>query len=124
MGKINTVLTLIAINSMVCANALSQTKIATISSILNNPVEGQEVTLRGKIIGQEQGDTDYIFTDGMNKIMIELQDKNFPYNPNTTVEISGVVNLESQHLEEVEKETTPEDIEIDVNQLQVVTSNE
>ncbi len=124
MQRINTVFTLIAINSIVCANALSQTKIATVSSILDNPVEGQEVILRGQIIGQEQGETDYIFTDGTKKITIELQEENFPYNPNTTVEISGVVDFESQHPEEIATETTPEKIQINVNQLQVVTSNE
>ena len=124
MRKINTLFTAIAINSLVCANAFSQTKIATISSILDSPVEGEEVTLRGKIIGQEEGDTDYILTDGADQITIQIPDNDFPYNPNTTVEVSGVVDFESQHPEEIKTETTPEDIQIKVNQLEVVTSNE
>ena len=124
MRKIKTFLTLIAINSLVCGNALSQTQIDTVSSILDNPVEGQEVTLRGKIIDQEPGETDYIFTDGINEITIILQEEDFPYNPDLTIEISGIVDVESQHPEEAEKDPTPEDIKINVNQLQVVTSNE
>ena len=115
---------MMAINSLIGANALSQTQIDTVSSILDNPVEGQEVTLRGKIIDQEPGETDYIFTDSTNEITIELQDNDFPYNPDTTIEISGIVDFESQHPEEVAKDPTPEDIQINVDRLQVVTSND
>lgn len=100
------------------------TQIATVSSIFDNPVEGQEVTLRGQIIDQQPEETDYVFTDGTNKVTIQLQDKDFSYNPNTTVEISGIVDFESQHPDEVAKDPTPENIQINVNQLQVVTSND
>ena len=121
---IKTVFTLIAINSIFCANVLSQTKVTTISSILDAPIEGQEVTLRGQIIEQQQGERDYIFTDGTNKITIELQELNFSYNPNTTLEITGIIDFESQHPEAVAKDPTPEKLQIKVNQLQVVTSHE
>ena len=100
------------------------TQIATVSSIFDNPVEGQEVTLRGQIIDQQPEETDYVFTDGTNEITIQLQDKDFSYNPDTTVEISGIVDFESEHPDEVAKDPTPEDIQINVNQLQVVTSND
>ncbi|MDJ0588857.1 MAG: NirD/YgiW/YdeI family stress tolerance protein [Pleurocapsa sp. MO_226.B13] len=105
------------------SKALSQTQIATVASILDNPVEGQEVTLQGKIIAQQPGETDYIFTDGTNKITIQLQEADFPYNPDTTVEISGVIDFESQHPEEVAKDPTPEKIQINVDRLQVVDAN-
>ena len=124
MQKIKTLLTLIAINSIWCVNALSQTQIVTVASILDNPVEGQEVTLRGQIIEQEQGEADYVFTDGTNKITIQLQDDNFDYDPKTTIEVSGVIDFESQHPEEAKKDPTPEDIQLKVNQLEVVTSND
>ncbi len=100
------------------------TQIATVSSILDHPVEGQEVTLRGQIIDQQLEETDYVFTDGTNKITIQLQENDFSYNPDTTVEISGIVDFESQHPDEVAKDPTPEDIQVNVNQLQVVTSND
>ncbi len=123
LQKINTVFALVAINTLVCGNALSQTEVNTVASILDNPVEGEEVTLRGKIIEQEPGETDYVFTDGTSKITIELEDNNYPYDPDTTIEISGVIDFESQHSEEVTKDSSPEDMQIIVNQLQVVTSN-
>ena len=124
LQKINTVFTLVAINTLVCGNALSQTEVATVSSILDNPVEGQEVTLRGKIIEQQQGEYDYLFTDGTSKMTIELEDDNYPYDPDTTIEISGVIDFESQHPEEAKQDPTPEDIQINVDQINVVTSNE
>lgn len=108
---------------LLSTKALSQTQIATVASVLDNPVEGQEVTLQGKIIAQQPGETDYIFTDGTNKITIQLQEADFPYNPDATVEISGVVDFESQHPEEVAKDPTPEKIQINVDRLQVVDAN-
>ena len=124
MPKINTVLTLIALNFIVCVNAVSQTNTTTVSSILDNPVDGQKVILRGKIIGHQQNETDYTFTDNTNEITIELEDDNYPFNSNTTVEISGIVDFESDHADEAIKDPTPEQIQIRVNQLQVVNSNE
>ena len=124
MPKINTVLTLIALNFIVCGNAVSQTNTTTVSSILDNPVDGQKVILRGKIIGHQQNETDYTFTDNTNEITIELEDDNYPFNSNTTVEISGIVDFESEHPDEAIKDPTPEQIQIRVNQLQVVNSNE
>ncbi|WP_019506035.1 NirD/YgiW/YdeI family stress tolerance protein [Pleurocapsa sp. PCC 7319] len=126
--KINTVFALIAINSLVCANAWSQTKIETVSSVLDNPIDGKEVTLQGKIIEKmsdeaDSNGTDYIFTDGTNEITVELQDANYPYDQDTMLEISGIIDFESEHLEEKEKDLTPEDIQIKVNQLQVVNLN-
>ena len=124
MHKVKTFLALVSFNYILCANAFGQTQITTISSIFDNPVEGQKVTLRGKIIGHQQNETDYTFADNTNEITIELQESDFDFNPNETVEISGMVDFESQHLEEAKKDPTPEDIQIRVNQLQVVNSNQ
>lgn len=124
MHKVKTFLTLISFNCILCGSAFGQTKINTISSILDNPVDGQKVILRGKIIERQQNETDYTFADNTNEITIELQENNFDFNPNETVEISGMVDFESQHPEEAKKDPTPEDIQIRVNQLQVVNSNQ
>ena len=124
MHKVKTFLTLVAFNCILCGSAFSQTKITTIAAILDNPIEGQKVILRGKIIEHQQNETDYTFADNTNEITIELQEKDFDFNPNETVEISGMVDFESQHLEEAKKDPTPEDIQIRVDQLQVVNSNQ
>lgn len=120
MVKFSIIATFMAMSSIFSIKALSQTQIFTISSILNNPIDGQEVTLIGRIIHQEPGEKDYILTDGTDEIIVEIQDNNFSYNPDTTVEILGTVNFESQHLEEAEEDPTPEELEINVNQLRVV----
>ena len=60
MQKVNTVLALVAFNYILCANAFGQTQITTISSIFDNPIEGQKVTLRGKIIEHQQNETDSV----------------------------------------------------------------
>lgn len=123
MRKINTVFTLLAINTMFSSTALSQAKIFNIVSILDNPVEGQEVTLQGQIIGQQPNQTDYIFTDGTSEITLEIHDKNLAYDPNVTLEISGFVDFESQHPEEAKLDPDPEDIQINVERLEVLDSN-
>ena len=122
--EVYTLLTLIAINFLMESAALSQTKLVTIASILDNSFQGQQVILRGKIIGHQQGEPDYIFTDGTNQITVQLQEENFSYDPDTILEISGIIDFESQNLEELEQDKTPEDIQIKVNQLQVINSQE
>ena len=122
MLKIKTILLLSAFNFLFAVKASSQTQVTTVSSILDNPVEGQEVTLQGKIIDQQSDETDYIFSDGTDEIAIELQDNDFTYNADIDIQISGVVDFESQHSEGVVKDLTPEDIQINVNQLQILTS--
>ena len=122
MLKIKIISTLIAISSLFSLKAVSQTQIVTIASILENPNDGEEVTLTGRIINQTEGE-DYIFTDGVNEITIELQDSSFLYNPNETVKISGIINFESEHLEEKAEDTTPESIEIDVEKIEVIDTS-
>ena len=123
MFNIKTIFTLLAFNFLFAVEVSSQTQITTVSSILDNPVEGQEVTLQGKIIDQQSDETDYIFSDGTDEIAIELQDNDFAYNPDVDIQISGVVDFESQNPEEALKDPTPEKIQINVNQLQIITSD-
>ncbi len=120
MFKITVTLGLIAFNCLLTTKALSQNKVINISSILENPIDGEEVILRGKIIGQQTGEKDYIFTDGKDEIIIELEENNFLYNPNEDIEISGIVNLESEHSQQLEQDLSPEDIEISVNDFKVI----
>ncbi len=122
MSKIKIILGLITINLLFSTKALTENKIISISSILENPIDGEEVTLRGRIIDQEEGEKDYIFTDGKNKIVIELEENDFRYDPNENIEILGIVNLESEHFEQ-ENDLTPENIEIDVNKLRVINNS-
>ena len=99
----------------------SSTQTVTVASVLDNPVEGQEVILRGQIISQQPEETDYLFTDGTGKITIQISENDFSYNPDTTVEIAGVVDFESQHPDEVAQDPTPEDLQLNVNRLQIIT---
>ena len=122
MSKIKIILGLITINLLFSTKALTENKIISISSILESPIDGEEVTLRGRIIDQEEGEKDYIFTDGKNKIVIELEENDFRYDPNENIEILGIVNLESEHFEQ-ENDLTPENIEIDVNKLRVINNS-
>ena len=108
--KLKIISTIVVINSLISLKALAQVKTHTVSSILDNPVEGEVVTLQGKIISQQIGQTDYIFTDGTNKITLELKESDFPYDPNQTIEIMGIVDFESQHPDEAAKDPSPEDI--------------
>ncbi|MGK7936354.1 MAG: NirD/YgiW/YdeI family stress tolerance protein [Xenococcaceae cyanobacterium] len=123
MFKVNVILSLVIFNSLLTIKALSQGKITSISSILKNPIDGKEVILRGRIIDQQQGEQDYILTDGKDKIVIEMKENDFPYDPNKNIEISGIVNLESKHSQELEHDLTPEDIEIRVDNFRVIDIN-
>ena len=123
MTKIKIISALIVLGSLFSLETLAQTQMVTIASILNYPVDGREVTLTGRIIDQESEEKDYIFTDGIDSITIELQDAGFSYNPDVTVKISGIVNLESEHLEERAEDPTPESIEIEVSQVEIINLN-
>ncbi|MDJ0719202.1 MAG: NirD/YgiW/YdeI family stress tolerance protein [Prochloraceae cyanobacterium] len=123
MFKVNVILSLVIFNSLLTIKALSQGKITSIFSILKNPIDGKEVILRGRIIDQQEGEQDYIFTDGKDKIVIEMKENDFPYDPNKNIEISGIVNLESKHSQELEHDLTPEDIEIRVDNFRVIDIN-
>ena len=90
----------------------------TVASILENPIDQMAVTLQGEILQPGDDKGEYIFTDGTGEITLENYDEAFSFPPNTLIEISGEVNLESK--EEIQQETHPEDVEIDVNEFQVI----
>ncbi|MGK7951556.1 MAG: NirD/YgiW/YdeI family stress tolerance protein [Xenococcaceae cyanobacterium] len=123
MTKIKIISALIVLGSLFSLETLAQTQMVTIASILNYPVDGREVTLTGRIIDQESEEKDYIFTDGSDQITIELQNAGFSYNPDVTVKISGIVNLESEHLEKRAEDPTPERIEIEVSKVETINLN-
>lgn len=124
--KICTILTLVAFNSLGCFSALAQTVSSDLSSVLENPVTGQEVTLRGKFVGTVEDC--HVFSDGTNKILVEFEEEELSYNPDNTVEISGTVQHgvmhEAHSVEEGHYDNVAMDTVIMVNQLKVITANE
>ncbi len=106
------------------SSASSEQVSSDISSIIENPVVGTKVTLQGKIV--EQMEDRYIFTDGNNKILIDFEDENLSYDPNTMVEISGTVEQgmthESDDFEAGHDQDASMDTMIMVNQIEVIAS--
>ena len=110
---------LIAASSLIfMPSVLAETEITSISEILAEPKDDMEVRIRGQIIDQEPGEDDYIFTDGQEQITVEIEQENFQYAPDETIEIYGVVNLESAH--GGENDPTPEAVEIEVTEIKLV----
>ena len=110
---------LIAASSLIfIPSVLADTEITSISEILAEPKDDMEVRIRGQIIDQEPGEDDYIFTDGQEQITVEIEQENFQYTPDETIEIYGVVNLESAH--GGENDPTPEAVEIEVTEIKLV----
>ncbi|MGK7949694.1 MAG: hypothetical protein AB4368_13115 [Xenococcaceae cyanobacterium] len=124
LQTICSIFVLVALNSLIAPKALSQTEISDFSSIVENPVEGQKVTVKGKIIEQIEGTSDYVLSDGTNKIIIHLEDNDVTYTPDTIVEVSGTIGLEPHHLHEGDHDYTETEMEIVVEQIQVITANE
>ena len=127
MKKIKTICTifaLVALNSIVSPKALTQTELSEFSSILENPVAGKAVVVRGKIIKRIGGSPDYVLSDGTNHMIIHFEDESYSYEPDTMVEVSGIVRLETHHEEEEGHAHPEQEVEIMVNQVQVITANE
>lgn len=104
---------------LISSSVLAQTEITSISQILAEPKDDMEVRIRGKIIDQQLGEDDFIFTDGQDKITLEIDQKNFQYSSDETIEIYGVVSLESLD-EEDDHDPTPEVVEIEVKEIKLV----
>ena len=115
---------LVALNSIVSPKALTQTELSDFSSILENPVAGKEVVVRGKIIKRIEGSPDYVLSDGTNHMIIHFEEESYSYEPDTMVEVSGIVRLETHHEEEAGHNHPEQEVEIRVNQIQVITANE
>ena len=111
---------LIAASSLIfIPSVLADTELTSISEILAEPKDEMEVRIRGQIIDQEAGEDDYIFTDGQDKITLEIAQENFQYSPDETIEIYGIVSLESMHKED-DHDPTPEAVEIEVKEIKLV----
>lgn len=108
-----------ASNLIFISSVLAQTEITSISQILAEPKDDMEVRIRGKIIDRQLGEDDFIFTDGQDKITLEIDQKNFQYSSDETIEIYGVVSLESID-EEDNHDPTPEVVEIEVKEIKLV----
>lgn len=119
-----TIFALVTLNSIVCPQALTQTELSDFSSILENPVAGKEVVVRGKIIKRIEGSPDYVLSDGTNDMIIHFEDESYSYEPDTMVKVSGIVRLETHHEEEEGHNHPSQEVEIVVNQIQVITANE
>ena len=127
MRNIKTILTIFALvagNAVVIPKALSQTELSDFSSVIENPVEGEQVTVKGKIIEQIEGTSDYVLSDGTNLLVIHLENNDVIYTPDTIVEVSGTIGLEPHHLHEGDHDHTDTEMEILVEQIQVITANE
>lgn len=64
-----------------------------VADILRNPIDDQQVVLRGRIT-QQVGKKKYIFADDTGEIRVEISPKKFPSRPiddKTLVEIRGEV---------------------------------
>lgn len=108
-----------ASNLIFISSVPAQTEVTSISQILAEPKDDMEVRIRGKIIDQQLGEDDFIFTDGQDKITLEIDQKNFQYSSDETIEIYGVVSLESID-EEDDHDPTPEVVEIEVKEIKLV----
>jgi len=77
---------------------------ATVAAILKNPVDDQNVVLRGYLLRQT-GHEKYIFSDGTGEIVAEIDDKDFPaqsVDDKTKVEIVGEVDTGLRRPPEIE----------------------
>lgn len=93
------------------AGPSNQASVQSVAQILKNPVDDQQVVLRGKVV-RKVGNEKYLFSDGTAEIRVDIDNKHFvnlKIDGKTTVEIRG----------EVEKDFM-ESPEIDVDFLTVV----
>lgn len=114
----------LAISSLfLTLSAVAQQARNSIAEVIKNPVLGKEVILRGRILNKdrEAGEhTDYILSDGVDRVVIELQDKNLKFSPNETYEIVGIVGMESD--EEHQGYSGEKRIEIVVRDLKKIAN--
>ena len=130
--KIYTILALLSFSFSSCSGIVTKKtplNASDVSSVVENPTPGQEVTLQGKIIGKIE--KCHIFTDGTDKILIHFKDeklnKELAYDPDKRVEISGMVesgvmpgmhHFEGEHYGNISMDTM-----IMVHQFQTISTN-
>ncbi len=82
----------------------SQKITVTVADILKNPVDDQEVMLRGVILKKISKEK-YLFSDGKNEIRVEIDDRDFPsqaIDETTRIEIRGEVEKEFMESPEID----------------------
>jgi uncharacterized protein (TIGR00156 family) len=82
----------------------SATQSSSVADILRNPIDHQQVVLRGNVIRHIRGDN-YMFTDGTGEIRVDIDRRELPaqpFNDKTVVEITGRVDTEFMRPPEVD----------------------
>lgn len=87
-------------------------------TILANPIDGELITLQGRLLRQGDDDEEYVFTDGTGEITLEIYDEDFDFALDMPIEISGEIDLESE--DPTQHEAHAETVEIDVSQWQAI----
>ena len=67
---------------------------ATVTSILEQPKDDQDVVVQGKLL-RKTGDEKYLFSDGTGEIIVEIDDDDMPreaVDEKTMVELRGEVD--------------------------------
>lgn len=75
-----------------------------VAEILKNPIDDQDVVLRGHILRQVSKEK-YIFSDGSGEIRVEIDAKKFPPQPineKTLVELRGEVEKDFMQAPEID----------------------
>jgi len=73
----------------------------TISEIIGEPENGEEVHIDAKVIRQK-GDNEYIVSDGSGEMIIDVSNSPISLQPNTEVDVLGTVNIEDGESQEIE----------------------
>ncbi|NMG35710.1 NirD/YgiW/YdeI family stress tolerance protein [Azoarcus sp. TTM-91] len=79
---------------------------ATVAEILKNPVDDQDVVLRGHLL-RKVGNEKYIFSDGTGEIRVEIEAEDFPpeqIDDKAQVEIRGEVEKDFLDSPEIDVE--------------------
>lgn len=78
-----------------------------VADILKNPIDDQDVVLRGHILRQLSKEK-YMFSDGSGEIRVEIDTKKFPPQPineKTLVELRGEVEKDFMQAPEIDVDT-------------------
>jgi len=76
----------------------------TLGELIANPIEGQGVQLRGRLVQQLNG-TKYMFSDGSNQIRVQITNELFPrvaIDERTEIEIVGRVERDFMETPEID----------------------
>lgn len=80
---------------------------STVEQILKNPVDDQDVTLKGKLT-KKVGNEKYTFSDGTGEIRVEIDSEDFPkvsVDDKTTIQITGEVEKDFMESPEIDVDT-------------------